>query len=95
MLTDSDSTKIPLPFATAGIALATSYLFPAAIGPIAATVIGFLVGLALLYFAALSKVGSGRAIDIVCPACQTPIHLWEGVAYIPERKSRGTAGHGD
>jgi hypothetical protein len=80
MSTASKNNRIPLPFATAGIALCISYLFPMALGPIAATLIGFLIGLAVLFLAALPEGGSANRL--VCPECGVLILFRNGQPYI-------------
>jgi hypothetical protein len=55
MNTASNTEKIPLPFATAAVGLCLSYLFPDIFGPVSATLVGFAIGILLLYLVELQK----------------------------------------
>lgn len=92
MSLDSGKVKIPLPFTTAAIALSLSYLFPAQIGSVAATLIGFSLGIGLLYLAAPRT--SETDAHFVCPSCGSSIHLRNGQPYAVERQSRRSASQG-
>jgi hypothetical protein len=73
----SPSEQIPLPFATAAIGLCLSYFFGAQIAPLSATLVGFAIGVFVLYLTGrLDRMpyaaarGSERA---TCPACGSPL----------------------
>ena len=90
MQVDSQSALIPLPFATAGIALFVSYLFPRHIGGIEASLFGFAVGIALLYLDARfeAKGGRPRASDVVrCPKCGAELHISVSLAFGPKSEN--------
>ena len=92
MSLESRNTKVPLPFATAAIALSLSYLFPAQIGSVTGTLVGFFIGIVLLYFAAQR---TSETVDhFVCPACGSSVHLRDGHPYAVERPSRRHAAQG-
>jgi len=48
--TSTSSYRIPLPYATASIALWVDCIFPNNLGPVLTTLIGFAVGILILYF---------------------------------------------
>jgi hypothetical protein len=76
MNTGLRSAKIPLPFATAALGLCLSFLFPKIFGPISATLIGFALGVLLLYLYELQNNPTsdpeGRTYA-KCPNCGNPV----------------------
>ncbi len=49
MATKSRADQMPLPFTTAALGLFVSYLYPTVIGPIIGTLLGFALGVTLLF----------------------------------------------
>jgi hypothetical protein len=78
---DSESSLIPLPFATAAIGFCLSYFFPALVDAPEATVIGFAVGALLLYLAGRfepRKTEPKPSTSLLCPNCGIELYASVG-----------------
>ncbi len=68
-MTRQSSETIPLPFATAAVGLCLSYLFPAQLNAIFATLLSFGIGVLILYFAGrsdyLEKDSAERSMGVL------------------------------
>ena len=81
--------RIPVPFTTAAIALAISYL--TAWEPITATLLGFVAGAILTYSAVTSR---GKPTELICPACGTPLDLLTNKLVRAERRAENESKRG-